>query len=88
MKVSEFLKPKGVKNLLTGDSKMAGFRNKLFKASTVLNKDVLSNMKTRMIADDHCGLKNREIINIVGEETPEEEEVDSDGNVIESPVKK
>ena len=34
------------------------------------------------------GLKNKEIIGIVGEDTPEEEEVDSDGNVIERPNKK
>ena len=41
MKVPDFLKPKAVKNILTGSSKMAGFRNKLFKASTNMNKDVL-----------------------------------------------
>jgi len=79
MKVSALLKPKEAKNILAGNSKMAGFRNKLYKASTTLNKDVLSNMKNRMAKDE--GVKNKEIIGIVGEESADEE-FDSDGNPV------
>jgi hypothetical protein len=87
MKVSALLMPKKAKNILVGDNKMAGFRNKLYKASTMMNKDVLTNMKTRMSKGGEGGLKNKEIRDIVGEESPVEEDIDSDGNII-SPVNK
>jgi hypothetical protein len=44
-------------------------------------------MKTRMSKGGEGGLKNKEIRDIVGEESPVEEDIDSDGNII-SPVNK
>ena len=76
LKVSDFLQPKKRNSLFA--SKANAFKHKLYHASTMMNADTLKKMKNRMAGSDK-GLKNREIIDIVGEETPDEVEDEEEG---------